>query len=173
MFPWQRNISLPWRRKWASLKLREKGPCFTKSSGDLGHGGWRSRQPTRHLEDVRDFRLREAGEAVPATRHLEDVQLGNKEPGPLGTPGLTQRRTGVMENVASVQLCPDPQRQRPLRPLGASLTRTGPGCLGQGHKAESFSRLSAGMQSITLHVEKDVTDPHSVSCFRKGDIWIL
>lgn len=138
MFPWQRNITPP-------------------GEGNGQAWNWGRRTTFSFWSPQRlQFGCR-------ATRHLEDVQLGNKEPGPSGIPGLKQRRTGVMEKVASVQLCPDPQRQRRLRPLGASLTRTGPGCLGQRHSRKFLESVKGECKSITLHVEKDVTAPHSVS----------
>lgn len=68
-----------------------------------------------------------------------------------------------MENVASVQLCPDPQRQLPSSTTGA-LPNEDRTRLSWPRAQQKFLEAVKGeCESITLHVEKDVTRPHSVS----------
>ena len=117
-FPWQRNITPP----------------------GVGNGqAWNwGRRATFSFWSPQGLQVEEAGEVSEPPDTLKMSELGNKEPGPSGTPGLKQRCPGVMEKVTSIHLCPDPHRQRPLQPLGPSLMRIGPGCLGQGYSRKSW-----------------------------------
>lgn len=133
----------PWRRKWASLKLREKDHVFIfKSSGTSGCGGWRGLLATRHLED---FRTGEQGAGT-----IRDPRPEVKAHRCDGEGGLCPVMPRLSEAAPSSTTGSLPNEDRTRLSWPRAQQKVSRVCLKE-------------CKSITVHVEKDVTDPHSVS----------